>query len=359
VPILADTVDGVIGVDTHRDTLAAAALSPVGGILAQTATRADATGYQQLLEFADTQTPSGPARRCWAVEGTGSYGAGLTAFLHTHGERVVEVARPKRPARRTGAKTDAIDAVRAARETLGHQHQTLPRRRGDREALRVLLTTRRHATSGRVAAINQLKALIVGAPEELRAELRGVATKGQIDRCVGLRDRPARPLEHRMTVCALRTTAGRIRALQAEIDDLTAALDPLVASIAPWLVELPGVGPITAAQILVSWSYAGRLRSEAAFAALAGTNPIPASSGQVTRHRLNRSGDRQLNAALHTIALTRLRYDPETRADAARRTTQAKTRRDVKRCLKRSIARQLFKLLERYDQPGVEIISAA
>jgi transposase len=359
VPILADTVDGVIGVDTHRDTLAAAALSPVGGILAQTATRADATGYQQLLEFADTQTPSGPARRCWAVEGTGSYGAGLTALLHTHGERVVEVARPKRPARRTGAKTDAIDAVRAARETLGHQHQTLPRRRGDREALRVLLTTRRHATSGRVAAINQLKALIVGAPEELRAELRGVATKGQIDRCVGLRDRPARPLEHRMTVCGLRTTAGRIRALQAEIDDLTAALDPLVASIAPWLVELPGVGPITAAQILVSWSYAGRLRSEAAFAALAGTNPIPASSGQVTRHRLNRSGDRQLNAALHTIALTRLRYDPETRADAARRTTQAKTRRDVKWCLKRSIARQLFKLLERYDQPGVEIIRAA
>ena len=359
MPILADTVDGVIGVDTHRDTLAAAALSPVGGILAQTATRADATGYQELLEFADTQTLRDPARRCWAVEGTGSYGAGLTALLHTHGERVIEVARPKRPARRTGAKTDAIDAVRAARETLGHQHQTLPRRRGDREALRVLLTTRRHAASGRVAAINQLKALIVGAPEELRAELRGVATKGQIDRCVGLRDRPARPLEHRMTVCALRTTAGRIRALQGEIDQLTAALDPLVASIAPWLVELPGVGPITAAQILVSWSYAGRLRSEAAFAALAGTNPIPASSGQVTRHRLNRSGDRQLNAALHTIALTRLRYDPETRAYAARRTTQGKTRRDVKRCLKRSIARQLFKLLERYDQPGVEIIRAA
>jgi transposase len=126
-----------------------------------------------------------------------------------------------------------------------------------------------------------------------------VATKAQIDRCVGLRDRPARPLEHRMTVRALRTTARRIQALQAEIDELTAALDTLVASIAPWLVELPGVGPITGAQILVSWSYAGRLRSEAAFAALTGTNPIPASSGQVTRHRLNRSGDRQLNAALH------------------------------------------------------------
>jgi transposase len=162
-----------------------------------------------------------------------------------------------------------------------------------------------------------------------------------------------------MTVRVLRTTAQRIQVLHAEIAQLTAALDTLVGSIAPWLVELPGVGPVTAAQVLVSWSYAGRLRSEAAFAALAGTNPIPASSGQLTRHRLNRSGDRQLNAALHTIALTRLRYDPETRAYAARRTTQGKTRRDIRRCLKRSIARQLFKLLERYDQPGVEILSTA
>jgi len=162
-----------------------------------------------------------------------------------------------------------------------------------------------------------------------------------------------------MTVRALPTTARRIQALQAEIDELTAALDTLIASIAPWLVELPGVGPITDAQILVSWSYAGRLRSEAAFAALAGTNPIPAWSGQVTRHRLHRSGDRQLNPALHTIALTRLGYDPQTRAYAARRTTQGKTRRDIKRCLKRSIARQLCKLLERNDQPGVEIIRAA
>jgi transposase len=359
--ILADTIDGVIGVDTHRDTLAAAALTPVGGILAQTATGADAAGYQQLLAFADSHVAGDRARRCWAVEGAGSYGAGLTVFLHAHGERVVEVARPKRPARRTGAKTDAIDAVRAARQALSHdqQHQVLPRRRGDREALRVLLTTRRHVSSSRVAAINQLKALIVGAPEELRAELRGVATTAQIGRCAGLRDRPAKSLEHRMTVRVLRTTAQRIQVLHAEIAQLTAALDTLVGSIAPWLVELPGVGPVTAAQVLVSWSYAGRLRSEAAFAALAGTNPIPASSGQLTRHRLNRSGDRQLNAALHTIALTRLRYDPETRAYAARRTTQGKTRRDIRRCLKRSIARQLFKLLERYDQPGVEILSTA
>jgi transposase len=129
------------------------------------------------------------------------------------------------------------------------------------------------------------RALIVGAPEELRAQLRGVATAAQLGRCVRLGDRPTRSLEHRMTVRALRTTAQHIQVLHAEVDELTAAIDTLVGSIAPWLVELPGIGAVTAAQILISWSYAGRLRSAAAFAALAGTNPIPAWSGQRTRHR--------------------------------------------------------------------------
>ena len=162
-----------------------------------------------------------------------------------------------------------------------------------------------------------------------------------------------------MTVRALRSTARRIQALQAEADELQAELQRLIAAIAPWLLELFGVGPISAAQLLVSWSHAGRFRSEAAFAALAGTNPIPASSGKIIRHRLNRGGDRQLNQALHTIALVRLRDDPETRAYAARRTTEGKSPRDIKRCLKRIIARQLFRLLERYDQPGVEVLLAA
>jgi len=354
--MLADIVDGVIGVDTHRDTLAAAATTPIGRILAQTATSADAAGYRALLDFADAQIPD---RRCWAVEGTGSYGAGLTTFLLAHCERVVEVGRLKRPASRTGAKTDAIDAVRAARDVLGHEHLALPRRRGDREALRVLLGCRRNAVSARVAAINQLKALIVSAPDGLRAELRGMATTTQITRCAGLRDRPARSLEHRTTIRVLRITAQRIQQLHAEIDELGSQLTTLVDAIAPWLVDLPGVGPVTAAQVLVSWSYAGRLRSEAAFAALAGTSPIPASSGQVTRQRLNRSGDRQLNRALHTIVIARLRDDPDTRAYAARRTAQGKTPREIRRCLKRFTARQLFKLLERYDQPGIEILRAA
>jgi len=272
---------------------------------------------------------------------------------------VVEVGRPKRPLRRSGAKSDALDAVRAAREALAHDHPLAPRRRGDREALRVLLATRHSACAAKVSAINQLKALIVGAPEELRAELRSLGTKRQVTRCARLPDRPARSLEHRMTVRALRSTAQRIQLLAAEAAGLRAELERLVAMVAPWLLELPGVGPISAAQVLVSWSHAGRLRSEAAFAALAGANPIPASSGQVTRHRLNRSGDRQLNRALHTIVVARLRDDPATRAYAARRTSEGKSARDIRRCLKRAVARQLFKLLEHYDRWAVEVIKVA
>ena len=353
MPMLAELVDGVIGVDTHRDTLTAAAVSHLGGVLAQITTSADAAGYRQLFDFAQTQLPG---RRCWAVEGAGSFGAGLTVMLQQHGERVVEVGRPKRPASRSGAKSDPLDAVRAAREALSHDRPAIPRRRGEREALRALLTTRRCATLARVAAIGQLKALIVGAPEELRAELRGQPTSRQIDYCASRRERPARSLEHRATIRALRATAQRIQLLQAEADQLQAELTVLVSAVAPWLLEVPGVGPLSAAQVLVSWSHAGRFRSEAAFAALAGTNPIPASSGQVTRYRLNRGGDRQLNRALHTILLVRLRTDPDTRAYMARRTAEGKSRRDAKRCLRRVIARQLFRLLERYDRPGVEIL---
>jgi hypothetical protein len=178
-----------VGVDTHRDTLTAAAVTNLGGVLAHATTSADAAGYRRLLDFAHAHLPG---RRLWAVEGTGSFGAGLAGLLQQRGERVVEVGRPKRPAHRTGAKSDALDAVRAAREALGQDHPATPRRRGEREALRVLLTTRRCATLTRVGAIGQLKALIVGAPEELRAELRGRNTAKQIDYCASLRTRPTR-----------------------------------------------------------------------------------------------------------------------------------------------------------------------
>jgi transposase len=350
--MLADRVDGVIGVDTHRDTLTAAAVTAVGGLLGQVAVAADAAGYQRLLNFARAQVAG---RRCWAVEGAGSYGAGLVQMLVERGEWVVEVDRPERPTRR-GGKTDALDAVRAAREALTQERPTMPRRRGDREALRVLLATRQGAVVARTCAINQLKALIVGAPEELRAELRGRNTSSQVTYCALLRNRPARSLEHRMTIRALRSTAQRVQVLAAEAAELEGEMGRLVRAVAPWLLELPGMGPISAAQVLVSWSHAGRLRSEAAFAALAGVCPIPASSGQVTRHRLNRGGDRQLNRALHTVALVRLRDDPTTRAYAARRRGDGKSPREIRQCVKRAIARHLFKLLQRFDRPDVEVV---
>jgi transposase len=318
---LAGAIDGMIGVDPHRDTLAAAATDVVGGLLAQTSVTADAAGYRRLLDFARAQVPG---RRCWAVEGAGSYGAGLTAFLQAHRQRVVEVGRPKRPPAAHRGQERWPGRRPRGPGSAGPRPSAGASPAWDREALRVLLATRHSACVAKVSAINQLKALIVGAPEELRTELRGLATKRQITHCARLRDRPARSLEHRMTVRALRSTARRIQVLAAEAAELEAQLERLVAAVAPWLLELPGVGPISAAQVPVSWSHAGRLRSEAAFAALAGVNPIPASSGQVIRHRLNRSGDRQLKRALHTIVLARLRDDPDTRAYAARRRADGK-----------------------------------
>ncbi len=226
------------------------------------------------------------------------------------------------------------------------EHLIDPRRRGQREALRVLVSTRASAVVARTRAINHLKALIVSAPETLRAELRGMTSDNQITYCAALRPRPSRDLEHRTTVRVLRSTALRILALRQEANDLEAEIEPLVALMQPQLLTLPGVGPISAAQILISWSHPGRFRSEAAFAAFAGASPIPASSGLTTRHRLNRSGDRQLNRALHTIVLTRARLDPTTQAYIDRRATEGKSTRDAKRCLKRAVARQLYRLLQ-------------
>lgn len=340
---IAELIDGTIGVDTHRDTLAAAAVTPVGVVLGQEQVTADAGGYRRLLTFGRTQIPG---RRRWALEGTGSFGAGLTAFLTENGESVVEVCRVKRSVPRGGRKTDALDAIRAAREATIAEHPVAPRARGEREALRVLTATRRGAVVAKTAAINHLKALIITAPESLRAEVRAMGSKAQISYCARLRDRPAQPLEHRMTVRALRATANRIQALREEADQLEADIATLVGVMAPQLLELTGVGPITASKVLISWSHPGRFRSEAAFAAFSGTSPIPASSGLSTRYRLNRGGDRELNSALHTIALVRARIDPATRAYTARRTQEGKTPREIRRCLKRAIARQLFKSLE-------------
>ncbi|MGI5255510.1 transposase [Actinacidiphila glaucinigra] len=287
----------------------------------------------------------------------------LAAFLDQAGERVVEVCRPKRATTRGGRKTDMLDAIRAAKEALATEHLIQPRLRGEREALRVLLATRNGAVVASTAAINQLKALIVSAPYDLRVELRTLKRPTLVDLCARLRESAARSLEHRMTVRALRSTARRIQSLQAEAKDLEKEILILVRQAAPELLELLGVGPITAAQILASWSHQGGFRSKAAFASFAGVSPIPASSGLTNRHRLNRSGDRQLNRAMHTITLIGMRLDPVTKTYVARRITEGKTSRDAQRYLKRTVCRQIFKILERAERTKIghtgELVQAA
>lgn len=342
--MLAEQADHVIGVDTHRDAHSAAAVATgTGTVTAQTTVAADAFGYKRLLRFARRQARG---RRVWAIESSGSFGAGLTTFLLAQGEWVVEVDRPKRAARRDGAKSDELDAIRAAREALQREHLAQPRARGDREAVRVLLITRRGAIRARTKAINHLKALVVTAREELRHQLRNTSTDELVYRCARLRTLPSHTAEHRATVLALRHTARRILALEAEANDLETEIERLVKQIVPELLDEIGVGPISAAQLYCSWSHRGRLRNDGAFAMLGGSAPIPASSGQTIRYRLNRAGDRQLNCALHTIVLTRLQHDPATRAYAARRIADGKTPREIKRCLKRYVARRLFRILE-------------
>ena len=341
--MLADEVDHVIGVDTHRDSITAAVTDPTGAVVAETTLATDAFGYRRMLTFAKEEAPG---RRVWAIEGTGCFGAGFCTFLLEKGERVVEIDRPARPKGRTGAKSDELDAARAAREALSRTHLAQPRRRGDREALRVLLATRHSAVVGRTKAICLLKALLISAPESLRKHFRNMRTDEQLICCSRFRMRAMVSEEHRCTAIALRAAARRALALEAEARDLETDIQRIVSHMAPRLLAEPGVGPISAAQILCAWSHPGRLRSEAAFAALAGVAPIPASSGQTVRYRLNRGGDRQLNRALHTIVLTRLAHHEETRAYAAKRAAEGKTSREIRRCLARHVARRLFKLLE-------------
>jgi transposase len=339
--MVTDQTDVVIGVDTHKHTHTAAFVDPLGGVREVLEIDADAAGYRTLLRRARQH----PGVRVWAVEGTGSYGAGLTTMLLGAGERVVEVERPGRPARRAGAKSDAIDAVRAAREVLARERQVEPRQRGNREAIRVLLATRNGAVLARTKALNHLHALVVTAPEPLRARLGG-STEQLARQCAALRVHDAMAVEHRATVLALRACARRAVACGLEADEFEAELRRLVHECVPELLDQPGVGPISAAVIYLAWSHHGRIRNDAAFAALAGVAPVPASSGQTVRHRLNRGGDRQLNRALHTIVLSRMMFDTETKTYAERRRAEGKTNREIRRCLKRHVARRVYKLLE-------------
>ncbi len=340
---LADIVDVVIGVDTHKHTHTAAVVTAAtGGQLDELTVTTDPDGYAALVEMADRHS----GLRAWAIESTGSYGAGLARHLRAVGEWVIELDRPNRPARRHGAKSDPLDAVRAAREALARQNLGQPRKTGDRTALSVLLTARRSAVEAATTAQCQLHALVVAAPEPLRAKFRGQTTTKMIASAARLRCHASWDLETRTTAAVLRSLARRSQALMSEAADYEHQILSIVRSWRPDLLELTGVGPIVAAVVLCAWSHPGRLRNDGAFAMVAGVAPIPASSGQMTRYRLNRYGDRQLNRALHTIVCSRLRHDPETRAYQQRRRADGKTDREIKRCLKRYVARQLFRQLE-------------
>lgn len=346
--MLADELDYVLGVDTHRDEhMLAIVTAPAGTVVAASAVPANARGYRELLRVAAQHAPG---RRAWAIEGTGSYGAGLARFLAGRGETVLEVSRTPRTERRLRGKDDTLDATRTARAALAADTLALPRAGERREALRLLLVARRSAVDVRREALTQLRAVIVTAPEPLRQELRGLPLAKLLDRCSRLR-RTSVGADELAARLVLRSLARRIQAATLEADELERELLNHVRVLAPSLLDEPGVGPIVAAQLIIAWSHRGRLRSEACFARLAGVAPIPASSGQTIRYRLDRSGDRQLNRALHQILVTRRRIHEPTITYIERRISEGKTRREANRCLKRYLARNLYRLLENGAPP--------
>ncbi|MFB7666785.1 IS110 family transposase [Kitasatospora sp. NPDC056138] len=332
------------GVDTRKDTHTAAAVDSAGRLLGAEQFEATAAGYRRLLAW----LRSFGAVVLVGVEGTGAYGAGLARYLREQDVSVVEIDRPDRKARRWQGKSDPVDAEAAARAALAQRRTGIPKHRdGQVEALRSLRVARRSAVSQRADVSRQMKTLIITAPEELRAAVRNMGDRQLIATCSAWRPNAERAGEPTVAArLALRTLARRYQRLTEEIDELDGIIAPLVAEIAPALLALNGVGADVAGQLLVT---AGenpeRLRSEAAFAMLCAVAPLPASSGRNHRHRLNRGGDRGANAALYRIVLCRLRWDDRTKQYMQRRTKEGLSKKEIIRCLKRFIAREIYQLL--------------
>lgn len=342
--MLADELDYVVGVDTHRDQHAVAVVEAhSGAVIAETATAANTRGYADAVRFANQHAPGD---RLWAIEGSGHYGAGLVRHLQRRGEAVHVVDRTSRGERRLRGKDDQLDAVRAARSALADEHRARPRAGEHQEALRLLLLARRTAVDTRRVALVQLRSVIVTAPDELRDKLRRLPLGQLLNRCSHFRRSSSRTPAQLATIVVLRTLARRIQAATAEAETLEREILTHVRALVPELLAEPGVGPIVAAQLIVTWSHRDRIDSEACFARLAGVAPIPASSGKTTRHRLSRGGDRQLNRALHTIVLHRRQHDPATRDYIARRVSEGKSTRDATRLLKRYLARHLYRVMQ-------------
>jgi transposase len=350
--MLADIIDAVIGVDTHRDTHQVEIATPTGIPITTCSIRNTSAGYAQLLAWVGEHAP-GP-RLAASIEGTRSYGAGLARALTAAGILVVECEQPNRKARRGKGKSDTIDAHLAVLTALRLPVDRLPTPRadGDREALRILLCARDELTTSVTGQTNRLRALLRDGDDRDRelgrsrladaalAELARRTTDGG-----ATREQAVRQAEIRRLCLALRASRRDLKANHAQ-------LQAIVDDLAPGLTNQPGIGPVCAAQVITSFSHTGRCRNDAAFAALAGTNPVEASSGRTVRHRLNRGGDRALNSAIHTIAMTRMRCCPTTHAYIARRTAEGKTTREIRRCLKRYITRQLYRTLSAAMTPA-------
>lgn len=319
-----------IGVDTHKEVHVAVALDARGAQLDSREIPTTPAGYRCLLSWA--QELGMPA---FAVEGTGSYGAGLVRFLERAGVSVSECERPRRHEHRRG-KSDLMDAALAARRFLAGEGLSLPRGGGRREDLRLLLLEHRSAMQARTAALNQLGAVLVTAPDDVRERLGGLSGERLDHAAARLRSRP----DVRNGV--LRRLGQRVERLSKEVAEAERALAELLAALAPALLAECGVGPVCGAQLLVSSGDPGRMRSEASFAALAGTSPVEASSGVQRRHRLNRGGDRQLNWALHVVALQRIRHHPETNGYYQRLLAAGKSTREARRCVKRVLPRHFY-----------------
>ncbi|MCG5435392.1 IS110 family transposase [Micromonospora foliorum] len=349
------SVDVILGVDTHKHTHHAATIDAHGRLLDHREFVATEQGQLELLDWAVGQGQV----RVAGVEGPGSYGAGLARLLRRRGIKVIDVNRPNRQARHLAGKNDELDAEQAARSVLSEVATAQPKTQdGAVEVIRMLRITRSTAIKARTQSMNALQAIIVTAPDPLREQLRTLSGRNLIKRCASLRPEASDLVQlvaapqHLLLAgakTALRELAQRWTALDQQIKALDKQLVALVEQAAPQLLALPGVGPDSAGQMLVT---AGdnpeRLKHEAAFARLCGVAPQPASSGRTTgRHRLSRGGDREANRALYMIIITRLRRHAPTKAYLARRTSEGLSKREIIRCLKRYLAREIYAALTR------------
>ncbi len=344
--IVAHTHPFVIGVDTHARSHALAILAaPTGEVIDDAQFPATAAGLTRAVSWAARRT-DGDLEVLWVIEGVGTYGARLARAAADAGYAVVEAARMNARANRGVGKSDPMDARRIAQAVLPLDLTALRHPRADdgvRAAVRVLVASRDHMSAERTATVNALTALL--RLTDLGIDARHPLTGSQITTVAAWRTRGEDLATATAREEAVRL-AKRVTTLDEELKANTKRVTELVnRSPARELLNQPGIGPVTAAVALTAWSHPGRLRSEAAFASLAGVNPIPASSGNTVRHRINRGGDRRLNRALHMAVVTRMRMDPRTRAYVERRTAEGRTPREIRRCLKRYLARQIYRHL--------------